>query len=305
MASSSLVSSKSIPEYTWWDQVLYEKLTSSGQKAYLIAARLHNGIMRKDGSPYLEHINRSLRFFLDNIILFGTKFDRNTMEKNICLHDCAEDHDEGIKDIESQYGDDTLVKILWMSEPNARIRTQLPMLVERLPEHRRGKYESFIKICSIIEHSSPEDTDIVLKLSHILPEWRWTGLWKLFQEKYNQETDPVKRKDIFAEWIFQGMIQNMPEDVFLAKSCERIDNLWDMKWLKSEKWWLSFQKTLTTTSTTYLPRISRLGYRDLHNSMRGIAIAGMREMISYMPRVHEVLSIATVSPYASLNQKIA
>lgn len=104
------------------------------------------------------------------MILFGTKFDRNTMEKNICLHDCAEDHDEGIKDIESQYGDDTLVKILWMSEPNARIRTQLPILVETLPEQRREKYESFIKICSIIEHSSPYDADIVPRLSEILPE---------------------------------------------------------------------------------------------------------------------------------------
>lgn len=126
--------------------------------------------MRKDGSPYLEHINRSLRFFLDNIMLFGTKFDRNTMEKNICLHDCAEDHDEGLIDIEAQYGDDTLVKILWMSEPNARIRTQLPILVETLPEQRRGKYESFIKICSIIDLSSPEDADVVSVLSEILPE---------------------------------------------------------------------------------------------------------------------------------------
>ncbi len=301
IVSSILKGANIIPEYTGWDEGLYESLTSSWKKAYRIAAKLHNGVKRKDGSWYLKHINRSLRFFHSHPELFGTKFDINTIEKNICLHDCAEDHDNGAEEIERNYGDDALCKILWMSEPNSRVRRGLPLLVGNFSEEKKEKYQPFLDIIALIEKGDPYDTT-VSSLKEVLPKGNWISLWWIFEERYNQEWDETKKKDIFADWIFQWMIQNMPEECFLAKSCERIDNLSDTPWLMNEKGGRSYEKTLATTSSTYLPRLVEGWWYKLHKTMRLEAGRWILKVYSFLPRISAIMTNATVPPNAPISQ---
>lgn len=287
--------------YTWWNEEIYNSLSKWGKKAYEIAAHLHDGVKRKDGSWYLEHINRSLTFYRNSNALFGTKFDLQWMERNIALHDCIEDHDDGITAIEQSFGDKVLIKTLWMSELNERVRSNFKQFINNLGDKKKEKYKLFISLIEIIENDNPESSTTLEKLRALLPEWKWTNaLWFLFRWKYEREESPRKKEDIFAEWIFQGMLMNMPEDCFLAKTCERYDNLSDRTWLKNQEGWRSYEKTLRTTNTTYFPRLKNWEYLLLNDLLQEESGRGRVEMSGYIPQVNRALdSKETVSSPAS------
>ena len=153
----------------------------------------------------------------------------------------------------------------------------------QLWEDLQAKYDLFIELIRIIEESNTNtNSSNNSRLRMLLPVGNWQSQWNTyFAAKYKLEKDPEKAKDIYAEWIFQWMLQNMPEDCFLAKSSERIDNLWDIKWLMNQKGKLSYLNTLKTTNFTYIPRLNQLGYSKLSHHM-GIVGWRWREKLSWV-----------------------
>lgn len=276
--------------YTWWDHKLYLTLSKWWKKAYIIAARLHDWVYRKDGkSPYLEHINRSIRLYRWNRELFWYRFNTRGMERNINLHDCWEDHPDWIKEIRKAYWDKVLIKVLWMSEPNKIVRKKLPIFISWLSEKIREKYTLFLDIIDYIDYWDPSNEEGREWLKGILPKGDWIKLWDYYKILYDTESGEERKKDIIAEWIFQWMIANMPLDCFVAKSCERLDNLGDIEWLKDEKWGKSYQKTLFTTIMTYLPRLKAEGYTSLHDSLLRAWWVWRRELSKVIPTINDLL----------------
>ncbi len=271
--------------YTGWSSDIYDALTESGKRAYILAAEHHDKRKRKDGSWYLEHINRSLVFYQNNPNIFPSIFELSTIEEYICLHDSAEDSDNGIKDVYDEFWTDVLIAILWMSEPKERVRRILANFVLSLPEDEKQKFIIFLSIHTIIETKTPSDPEAQRSLSMLLPSGEWLGLWHLFKERYDGESKPENKKDIFADWIFQGQIENMSVKCFFAKCVERLDNLTDTKWLENVEWEKSYKKTLFTTSNVYLPRLRCLWWNNLYNYMSGKAGDWRRKMMKYEPSI--------------------
>lgn len=116
-----------------------------------------------------------------------------------------------------------------MSEPKERVRRILANFVLSLPEDEKQKFIIFLSIHTIIETKTPSDPEAQRSLSMLLPSGEWLGLWHLFKERYDGESKPENKKDIFADWIFQGQIENMSVKCFFAKCVERLDNLTDTK----------------------------------------------------------------------------
>ncbi len=278
--------------YTGVDVLLYRTLSDWGKKAYIIAAKLHDNVKRKDGSWYLDHINRSLHFFQSQFWLwtFGNKFDRHGLERDIILHDCAEDHEDGISEIERTFWDKVLKKTLWMSEMNANIRRVLPAFVANLPENRQKNYALFIELIRIIEENYPDERDNQDNLGTLFPNWDKDGIWKkMYASRYENEPDIEKQKDIIADYVFQWMVTCMPEDCFLAKSAERYDNLSSREWLKNIEWISSYNRTLATTSQSYLPRLVKSWYDWLANIILEESWQGMREMTDVAKKITNAL----------------
>ncbi len=92
------------------------------------------------------------------------------MERNIALHDCIEDHDDGITAIEQSFGDKVLIKTLWMSELNERVRSNFKQFINNLGDKKKEKYKLFISLIEIIENDNPESSTTLEKLRALLPE---------------------------------------------------------------------------------------------------------------------------------------
>ncbi len=268
-------------KFLGWNMEIFDSLSPWAKKAYILAAELHHDVFRKDGLPYLYHINRTILFYQKNADLFWGKFDFEGMIRNIALHDCAEDNIDGVARIYKEFWWKVLGKTLWMSEPNFTIRKSLPEFIQNLPKEKQGHFLIFQEIVEIVENRDPTLESTRQEIAKILP-WKWLESWVFFAEKYTNETHTEKKKDVFASWVFQGMLMNMPEDCFLAKSAERCDNLQNYSGLTNASGWISYQRTLNTTQFSYIPRLESLGYKKLSEVMGKMCSRGMLNMVPYM-----------------------
>lgn len=274
MLSNNISSAKG---YSWWDQSIYDTLGSTGaKKAYRLAAELHDGIQRKDGTHYLTHINGSLKKLERYAKFIGTKFDIAGLQKMICIHDCIEDHKDGIKHIEAEFGIDTLIMTLWMSIPKECVRDGLPKLIARKPQYK-AKLDYFLTIYQTVWVGDLTNEDVHNSLTVVLP-WQWHNTASMYRDAYMRESHPEKKKDIFAKFIFQGMVKNMPEYVFLVKCIERLDNLMSRDGLKNEKWEQSYTMTAKTTKEIYCPRLRHLGYSDFADLLEIVSQMGINDI---------------------------
>lgn len=89
----------------------------------------------------------------------------------------------------------------------------------------------------MIEYNHPTDNGVQERLQQILPKGYWIDLWEEgFRERYETAPTLDEQNDVFADWVFQGMIANMSDREFFAKTLERLDNLGDTAGLqKNEK----------------------------------------------------------------------
>ncbi len=249
-----------------WNEEIFESLSSKNKKAYALAARLHHNVFRKNGDPYLVHINRSLVFLKDHKDLLPEALNIELLTLYIILHDCIEDNKDGLQMIQKYFGNEMMISVLWMSAPKVAVLDQLDRFLwktetetETETEKDNSQYEQFSSISQVIHANTPEDIWTIEELSKLLPDWDWISLWKnWFKKRYESAEDPEKQKNVFADWVFQGMVYNMPEGEFLAKSFERLDNLTDIEGLQDEKWMVSYRKTMFTTEKTYIPRLQAL-----------------------------------------------
>jgi hypothetical protein len=101
--------------------------------------------------------------------------------------------------------------------------------------------------------------------------WNWFHGWdSMYDKNYESEKyGSEERRDIFAKYIFGWMIENMPEHLFLVKCIERLDNLMDREWLKTDEWLISYQKTVASTLGIYCKRLMTMSveYNDIWYSL--------------------------------------
>lgn len=252
-----------------WDERIFAVLSSNNKKAYALAARLHHKVFRKDGQAYLVHINRSLLFLETHKDFLPEWVNRELITLYIILHDCIEDHPDWLQMIWKYFGDQVLLSVLWMSAPKIKVLTQLDVFLWRSgTEANDSQYQLFSSLSRIIDKNNPEESETIEELQKLLPDGKWISLWENgFQKRYESDTNLEKQKNVFADWIFQWMVYNMPKWEFLAKSFERLDNLTDITGLQDEKWIASYQKTIFTTKKTYLVRLEALEIDPLIRAM--------------------------------------
>lgn len=263
MQTPSYTSEKPKFRHDGWDERIFQWLSEKNQEAYTLAAELHHGAKRKDGQPYLVHINRSIALLETHRKLIPTNIYREVIEFSIILHDCIEDHTEGLERIYEQFGDDIAIRILWMSALKKGVRWQVQgFLAKRTDEIGKQNpwYWVFRELAQLIEYNHPTDNGVQERLQQILPKGYWIDLWEEgFRERYETAPTLDEQNDVFADWVFQGMIANMSDREFFAKTLERLDNLGDTAGLqKNEKWLQSYKKTIFTTNNVYFPRLETM-----------------------------------------------
>lgn len=275
----NIISSSDMPvgekkKLNGWDDEVFKFLSSMNKKACAKAARLHKTEYRKDGKAYLVHINRSLSYLKSYRNSVPEWVNIEILTLYIILHDCIEDHPDGLSDIYKHFGAEILKSVLWMSAPKIKVLNQLDkFLIENTGEKENFQDLPFWKISQIIHKNTPEDIWTIEELHELLPYWEWISLWESgFQKRYIESYDASdeiseKQKNVFADWVFQGMVYKMPEVEFLAKSFERLDNLRDTDGLQDEKWMASYRKTIFTTKNTYLVRLNHLKIDSLRLAM--------------------------------------
>ena len=111
------------------------------KRAYDLAAYLHDGVSRKNGEPYLVHINRSLQELDKSIDFIGNKYNLSWYQAYICLHDIIEDNEDGVELIEKEFGIETVISVLWMSIPKKRVREGVEKLIRRKPEYSQKLWQ--------------------------------------------------------------------------------------------------------------------------------------------------------------------
>lgn len=272
-----------------WDMSIFQWLNEENKKAYELAAKLHHGIYRKDNQPYLMHINRSLRFLETHKDVIPKETDQKKVQWYIILHDGVEDNSKGLEEIHTHFWDEMTLSVLWMSAPKTKVLTQLDDFLEKNKfEWIHEQYRFFIEIKNILNFQWPEDPATRENLKNLLPKWNWIRFWgKTFQKKYHWEENPQKQKNIFADWIFQGMVCNMQKDLFYAKSFERLDNLTDtagLQWKAGEK---SYKWTMNTTDTTYLSRLNEMWLQNFSKLLADAAFLGYFQVMGSIHFVKE------------------
>ena len=156
-----------------------------------------------------------------------------------------------------------------MSAPKVDVLQQLQIFLhDHQQEVSLDSYAVFQGVSAIIQKNNPEDPSTIEDLKRIFPQGEWISLWKDgFQKRYETAESISKKKNVFADWVFQGMVYNMPKGEFIAKSFERLDNLTDVTGLQDEKGMTSYQKTIFTTKNTYLIRLKNLSIYPLISVM--------------------------------------
>lgn len=271
-----------MPDYDWWNQEIFEWCIWDYEKsAYDLAVLLHNGILRKNWLPYLTHINGSIQKYEKYQHLFGVT-DPAQMKMYICLHDIAEDDDDGVELIEKEFGIEILTDVLWMSIPKKRVRDGVVTLIWTKPEYRSA-LEKFTSIYLSAQNGKPTDEWFSESLTFLLP-WKWHNQWESQYSKWytSQGENPDEQKNIFAKYIFQWMIENMPDHLFLVKCIERLDNLSDRKWLKNAKDATSYIRTAQLTEDIYCSRLDKLGYSEFADILRLELVTWVDELQEYV-----------------------
>lgn len=229
------------------------------QKAYDLAVSLHIGQFRHNKQPYIRHIERSISIYL-NETLYSDEPCNHEYLMALILHDCIEDHPNGLQEIASNEFDiHIILDILWMSEPTPSVIAQVEKIRETNPFVWSEIYRSgFLDLYSNIEKNNPEKFVLQLTANNRLTDTMSTSLRTLwfhfFAEKYITQTTLEDQQEIYAEFVFLCMIAGMPRELFRIKATERRDNMRDIEGLLQPSKIRSATKTMKTTMEIYVPR---------------------------------------------------
>ncbi len=229
------------------------------KKAYDLAVGLHIGQTRHNGAPYIRHIDRSIWIYL-NETLYPSELCKSEYLIALILHDCVEDHPNGLQKIaDTGFDIHIILDILWMSEPTPSVITQVEKIKESNPfvwgEILRN---GFLDLYSNIGKNNAEKFALQLTESDHLTSAMCTSLKALwfhfFADMYLAQSTPEDQQEIYAEFIFLCMIAGMPRELFRIKATERRDNMRDIDGLLRPDKVKSARKTMKTTTQIYVPR---------------------------------------------------
>jgi hypothetical protein len=85
----------------------------------------------------------------------------------ICLHDIAEDDNDGVELIEEEFGIDTLIEVLWMSVPKKRVRDGVTRLILGKPKYSEV-LKQFTNIYQNVQVGKPIDKGYIDSLTFLL-----------------------------------------------------------------------------------------------------------------------------------------
>ncbi|MBX9809874.1 hypothetical protein K2X92_05785, partial [Candidatus Gracilibacteria bacterium] len=119
--------------------------------AYNLAHDLHAIKDRLDNKPYIEHIDRSVKLYL-NETLNSEEECKSRYLIALILHDCIEDNDVGLHSIiEKGFDINIIIDVLWMSKPTKRVINQVMKLEKTYPAiFDKLKSVGFLEIYGII-----------------------------------------------------------------------------------------------------------------------------------------------------------
>lgn len=227
--------------------------------AYNLAHDLHAKQDRSDNKPYIEHIDRSVKLYL-NETLDSDEACNSQYLIALILHDSIEDNDNGlISIIEKSFDINIIIDVLWMSKPTKRVIHQVMKLEQSYPAiFDVLKTVWFIEMYRLINEHKPEKYVDQLKpdkrLSPNMCEslkqlWKWS-----YKRKYNFQKDSTHKHKVYAEYMFLCMIGGMPRELFRIKGTERRDNMQDIGGLLKPEKVRSAEWTMFTTMEVYVPR---------------------------------------------------
>jgi (p)ppGpp synthase/HD superfamily hydrolase len=237
----------------------------------MLAELLHEWQKREDKRPYIEHIDRSVKIYLDETLESHEMCDPDNLIALI-LHDCIEDNKIGLDAMVAwNFDPDTIIDVLWMSEPSPTVRSQVASLKEDRPDlYKKIQASGILDIYTKIDMPPEEFVWSLSDDPSLTPLMRGKlkALWyDYFSEKYNTQTTNVEQEKVYGEFIFLYMIARMQKEVFRIKATERRDNMQDIEGLLNPRKVWSAEKTMRTTLDVYIPKSTELWLQRLSGQL--------------------------------------
>ncbi len=203
------------------------------RKAYELADTLHLSQERHNNTPYIYHIDRSVKIYLTQTLHEWELCDPRYLIWLI-LHDCIEDNDNWlIEIIKKNFGISIIVDILFMSKPTRRVISQVMKIKQTHEEiYQQLQLVWLIQLYVLILENNPEKfiknlqpDESISKEMHKKLVILWNNTYK---KKYLFEKDLAHKHKIYAEFIFLSLISCMQPNLFRIKATERRDNMQDI-----------------------------------------------------------------------------
>ncbi len=177
--------------------------------AYVLTQKAHKKDKRKDGTPYMNHIDGVIRKYLEI-----TKKD-SISPADLCiaiLHDAIEDHPEFSEQVFETFWETIYGRVLWITKPSIGVLNETFSLLTRSTLNYRDNLWASLVPYFIGKLTTSWQAIRTHHQLHLKLVWLWRQQ-HLFEEKS------------LKNYRFLWMIADLSEDDFEIKCADRIDNL--------------------------------------------------------------------------------